>query len=272
VPERLADTRENFALRESEHWRPPAFRAPRTAWDRLLAAARRALDLQAASAWNDLKIELAHAHGDVLDVGAGAQPYRPLLPTDARYKAIDIAAAREQFGYEVPDTEYFDGSTWPVANDSIDLVLATETLEHVLEPREFLAEARRVLRPGGCLLLTVPFAARWHYIPHDYWRYTPSSLKYLLEGTGFGDVIVHARGNETTVACYKAMALILAELFPHDGGFGPKRAGAALMLPLVAVAAAIGHASMRSDGGVDCLGWTVTAELPISPSTTVSAG
>jgi SAM-dependent methyltransferase len=262
VAERLADRRENFALRESEHWQPPAFRPPRTAWDRLLAAARRTLDLQAASAWNDLKVELPHAHGDVLDVGAGAQPYRPLLPADARYKAIDIAAAGDQFGYEVPDTEYFEGGTWPVADDSIDLVLATETLEHVLEPEEFLAEARRVLRPGGRLLLTVPFAARWHYIPHDYWRYTPSSLRHLLEKSGFGAVAVYARGNETTVACYKLMALALAELFPPGGGTGAKRILAALSLPLVALVAAVGHASMRGDGGVDCLGWTVTAELP----------
>jgi SAM-dependent methyltransferase len=262
VADRLADTRENFALRESEHWQPPAFRPPRSAWDRLIAAARRALDLQAASTWNDLKVELPHAHGDILDVGSGAQPYRPLLPPDAHYKAIDIAAASEQFGYKVPDTEYFDGSTWPVDDDSVDLVLATETLEHVLEPQEFLAEAQRVLRPGGNLLLTVPFAARWHYIPHDYWRYTPSSLRWLLEGAGFQEVAVYARGNETTVACYKAMALTLAELFPASGGFRPKRLLAFLSLPLVAAAAAIGHASLQGDGGVDCLGWTITARLP----------
>jgi SAM-dependent methyltransferase len=266
VPERLADSRENFARRQSEHWKPPTFRAPRTPWDRALAAARRMLDLQAASCWNDLKVELPHAHGDVLDVGAGAQPYRPLLPRDARYQAIDIAAADEQFGYDVPDTTYFEGGTWPVEDGSIDLVLATETLEHVLEPEEFLTQARRVLRPGGRLLLTVPFAARWHYIPHDYWRYTPSSLQHLLEEAGFAGIAVYARGNETTVACYKLMALALAELFPAEGGFGPKRLLAALSLPLVAVAAAIGQASLRADGGVDCLGWTVTAELAAPPA------
>jgi SAM-dependent methyltransferase len=254
-----------MAGRDSERWQPPAFRPPRTAWDRLLAAARRSLDLQAASCWNDLKVELPHAHGDILDVGAGAQPYRQLFPPDARYKAIDIAAAGEQFGYQVPDTTYFEGDIWPVADASVDVVLATETLEHVLEPEKFLEQARRVLRPEGQLLLTVPFAARWHYIPHDYWRYTPSSLKHLLEGAGFGEVAVYARGNEATVAAYKAMALPLAELFPPDGGFGPRRLLAFLSLPLVAIAAAIGHASLRGEGGVDCLGWTVTASLAEPP-------
>ena len=37
------------------------------------------------------------------------------------------------------------------------------------------------------ILLTVPFAARWHFVPYDYWRFTPSSFRYLLETTGFSD-------------------------------------------------------------------------------------
>jgi len=252
-------SRENFALRTSERWQPPAFRTPRTRVDRIVAAGRRILDLQAASAWHDLQVILAGAHGDVLDVGAGAQPYRPLLPQDARYRAIDIAAADERFGYAMPDTEYYEGERWPVEDASVDVVLATETLEHVPQPEVFLAEARRVLRADGRIVLTVPFSARWHYVPHDYWRYTPSSLRNLLEAAAFDDVVVNARGNELTVACAKVMALALPPLFPPGGGFGPRRIAAALLLPAVGMLALIAQASLRSDGGDDCLGWTVTA-------------
>lgn len=259
--------RENFALRTSERWQPPAFRPPRTRWDRLLAAARRLLDLQAASVWRDLKAELARAEGDMLDVGAGAQPYRPLLPPGSRYRAIDAAAAREAFGYDLPDVEYFEGDRWPVEDASVDVVLATETLEHVPDPAAFLAEARRVLRPEGRIVLTVPFAARWHYVPHDYWRYTPSSLRNLLEAARFGDVVVHARGNELTVACYKLMALVLPALFPAAGGVKPARIAAIFALPLLAVLAAIAHASLRGEGGADCLGWTATAVAVRSSAT-----
>ncbi|MEA2371230.1 MAG: hypothetical protein QOH12_1624 [Solirubrobacteraceae bacterium] len=251
--------RENFALRTTERWQPPAFRAPRTRRDRALGAMRRMLDLQAASAWRDLRVLLADASGDVLDVGSGAQPYRPLLPSDARYRAIDSASAEADFGYAMPETEYFHGDRWPVADGSVDLVLSTETLEHVRQPAVFLAEARRVLRDGGRIVLTVPFSARWHYIPHDYWRYTPSSLRNLLEGAGFTEVVVHARGDERTVACSKLMALILPALFPQGGGFGARRVAAGLGLPVLAALAVVAHLTLRADGGDDCLGWTATA-------------
>ena len=74
------------------------------------------------------------------------------------------------------------------------------------------SKKRHASRRGGSILITVPFAARWHFIPHDYWRFTPSSLRHLLEKHHFTDVAVYARGNSVTVACYKVMALYSAVL------------------------------------------------------------
>jgi SAM-dependent methyltransferase len=259
--------RDNLCQRTSEPWRPPNFAPPSTVGGRLVAFLRRCLDLQAASIWNDLQTLLPACQGTVLDVGCGAQPYRGLLSPEARYVGIDTADAREQFGYSIPDTLYFEGSQWPVDSGSVDLVLSTETLEHVPRPLPFLQEARRCLKPGGCLLLTVPFAARWHYIPHDYWRFTPSGLKQLLLDAGFDEPVVYARGNAVTVACYKAMALILALLLGGEGGllsWGKKLVGL-LLSPLLAVLALIGQMSLWSRGGNDCLGYTVVAAIPGEP-------
>ena len=116
----------------------------------------------------------------------------------------------------MPDTTYFSGDHWPVENATVNVVLCTETLEHVLETRRFLGEAARCLAPGGTLLLTIPFAARWHFIPYDYWRFTPSSLNHLLTTTGFHSTRVYARGNACTVACYKVMTLLLLLLMPQN--------------------------------------------------------
>ena len=212
--------------------------------------------------WHDLKGTLGEAHGAVLDVGAGAQPYRELVSKGAEYRAIDTSHARENFGYDIPDTQYFEGDVWPVDDSSIDLVISTETLEHVPDPDLFLREARRVLNQDGCVLLTVPFSARWHYVPHDYWRFTPSGLRMILERAGFTDVIVHARGNEVTVAAAKCMALILPLLMPQGDGLHLMRRAIGLVLsPVLVMLGIIGQRSLRHEGGDDCLGYTVFARV-----------
>jgi SAM-dependent methyltransferase len=263
MPRPLAD-RPNLAQRSAERWRPPLHVTPDTPLRRGVAAVRRVFDLQAGSVWRDLAAELPRARGVVLDVGCGAQPYRPLLPAHAHYVGIDTADAETDFGYELPDTIHFEGDNWPIESGSVDLVLCTETLEHVLQPAQLLHEAYRCLRPGGRLLLTVPFAARWHFVPHDYWRFTPSSLRSLLEQAGFSRVGVYARGNALTVAAYKLMALVLPLLFPHSRGLGARlgRLAALPATPFVVALALVGRASLLGKGGDDCLGYTVTAERP----------
>ncbi len=258
----LSLTRPNLTEAAIEAWRPPLFRSQAGRLSRLVAACRRCVDLQAGSIWKDLSRLLPRCRGTVVDVGCGAQPYRSLLAADVNYIGIDTADAKNHFGYEMPNTRYFTGDVWPLDDASADLLLATETLEHVLDPARFLSEAFRCLRAGGQVLLTVPFAARWHFIPHDYWRYTPSCLRRLLEAAGFADVQVYARGNALTVACYKVMALILPLLMPQRLGLAAlafRLAGFAC-LPLLALLAAVGTLSLGGSGGNDCLGYTVVAQ------------
>lgn len=257
--------RPNLLLAAQERWRPPLFKAPQTRGRRFAAWVRRLLDLQAGSIWRDLKRLLPECQGTVVDVGCGAQPYRSLLGPGAEYVGLDTADAQRHFGYDSPDTRYFSGETWPVADASADVVLATETLEHVAEPRKFLAEAYRCLKPGGRLILTVPFAARWHFIPHDYWRFTPSALGALLREAGFDELAVFARGNEVTVACYKTIALILPLLLPQQATGARalwRQACGVLLSPIVVLLAAVANVSLRGRGGEDCLGYTVLATRP----------
>jgi SAM-dependent methyltransferase len=253
--------RRNEAFRDDERWEPPSFADVATLRGRLVSRLRRLLDLQAASIWRDLRSPLGDASGAVLDVGAGAQPYRQLINPVATYRAIDTVDARQRFGYDMPGTVHFSGDDWPVADGTIDLLLATETLEHIPDPDGFLAKARRALRDDAQLILTVPFSARWHYVPHDYWRFTPSALRMILERNGFSDVVILARGNELTVACAKVMALVLPLLLPQGQGLAPlRRLLGVILAPLLLTAALIGQRSLRRQGGDDCLGYTVFAK------------
>ena len=83
----------------------------------------------------------------------------------------------------------------------------------------------------------------------------------VLEAAGFGDVAVYARGNAFTVACYKAVALVLPHLFPQRGGVKARVAQvlAVLAVPFVVCVAVAGRLSLLGKGGEDCLGYTVTA-------------
>ena len=257
-------TRRNLVEQGAEDFKPPVFKPNTTARNRLENQLRRFLDLQAGSAWRDLQAELGQARGRLLDIGCGAQIYRGLVPAQVAYLGIDTSDAKARFGYEIPDTHYFDGEEWGVEEAAFDTALCTEVLEHIQDPPPFLARTLRTLRPGGRLVLTVPFAARWHFIPYDYWRYTPTSLNALLTAAGFTEVRVQARGNPVTVACYKVMALPLMLLFGSDTrqpGLA-KRAMGVLLLPLLGVAAVLANLTMGQDWGDDCLGYTVTARRP----------
>ncbi len=248
-----------------EHWQPLPFTRLDGPASQVVASARRFFDLQASTIWNDLAGELRTVRGTLLDVGCGAQPYRTLVPAGVKYIGIDTADAKERFCYDMADTEYFTGDRWPVEDVVADTVLCTETLEHVLDPPGFLAEAKRSLRPGGRLILTVPFAARWHYVPFDYWRFTPSGIKHLLSESGFTDIEVYRRGNALTVACYKVIVLILPLLMPHREGPLRRlasRVGGLALSPLLAASVVVGRLSLLRDGGEDCLGYTVLARRP----------
>jgi SAM-dependent methyltransferase len=265
---RVADSISTSARRtdvsdqREERWQPPPFTSVDGPTGRVVTSIRRLVDVQASSIWNDLAIELKTVTGTLLDVGCGAQPYRTLVPSDVRYIGIDTADAKDRFGYQVPDTTYFTGDRWPVADAEIDTVLCTETLEHVLTPLDFLAEARRVLRMDGQLILTIPFSARWHYVPFDYWRFTPSGLTHLLKKSGFTEIQVYRRGNALTVACYKISALMLPLLMPSEDGLLRRlvlRAGGIVLLPFLGASILAARLSLLRDGGDDCLGYTVLA-------------
>jgi SAM-dependent methyltransferase len=255
--------RTNMLYRTAEKWRPPLFASSGGRWASAQAVLRRFLDLQARSIWRDLRNVLPHATGTILDVGCGAQPYRSLVPVTARYVGIDSIASKDHFGYDLPDTRYFSGDHWPVADASVDLVLCTEVLEHVPDPRRFLTEAFRCLIPGGTILLTVPFAARWHFIPHDYWRFTPSGLDRLLGEAGFVNTCVYARGNAFTVACYKVMALLLRLAAPQTQTILLRLIVQILFIPFapaLILLAILANCSLLGQGGDDCLGYTTISE------------
>lgn len=120
--------------------------------------------------------------GSLLDVGCGTQPYRNLFRVHSYIGLeLDTLVSRKR---AVADA-YYDGTTFPFAEGRFDSVLCNQVLEHVFTPDAFLNEIYRVLKPGGKVLLTVPFIWDEHEQPFDYARYSSFGLRALLERNGF---------------------------------------------------------------------------------------
>jgi len=71
-----------------------------------------------------------------------------------------------------------DAHRLPFRDDVIDVVVSKETLEHFSEPAVAVAEVFRVLKPGGLLIILVPFMHPFH--GNDLYRYSPLGLDHLL--------------------------------------------------------------------------------------------
>lgn len=71
--------------------------------------------------------------------------------------------------------------------------VCAEVLEHVREPQAVLRNVWQMLASGAWVLVTTPFGFPVHNFPDDYWRFTPSGLRMLLENAGFCDVLTVER-------------------------------------------------------------------------------
>lgn len=199
-----------------------------------------------------------HPVGSVLDVWAATQPYRELLPEHETYVSIDID---EHFGpQDVVSTEFL-----PFADQSFDLVMFTEAFHFHEDPQAAAAELRRVLRPGGTLLVTVPFA--WEYDTRTQeQRFTRMTLNRVFEDA-WQDVWIGENGGYSA-----AWAAITGRVVRglHEWGPGPLRSATAWFYRLAclavnATAALLSRAERRWHRGpfVFPAGLTLTARRPL---------
>ena len=123
---------------------------------------------------------LDHARGRLLDLGCGHIPYYEM------YRSITTETMCVDWENTLHKNSLLDAvvdinKPLPIESDSFDTVLLMDVLEHVARPSELIAEISRVLRPGGKLIVGVPFFYWLHEQPYDYFRYTECALTYMCE-------------------------------------------------------------------------------------------
>jgi 2-polyprenyl-3-methyl-5-hydroxy-6-metoxy-1,4-benzoquinol methylase len=170
--------------------RPPELALRRRFLLEHVAAGERVLDVGCGEGW--FASELVRAGASVVGIDVAEEPLRRARERDRR---LDL---------RVVDAD----EPWPLQDAGFDVVWAGETIEHVADTAGWLSEVRRVLGPGGRLLLSTPDHGRlrvlWlalsrrafeaHFDPRaDHLRYyTRAGLSRLLGEFGFEDVAVRA--------------------------------------------------------------------------------
>ncbi|MFC4263067.1 class I SAM-dependent methyltransferase [Ferruginibacter yonginensis] len=143
-----------------------------------------------------IKEQMPFFKGILLDVGCGIMPYRELILNEnkqvSKYIGLDLATSTIH-KTDIADL-HWDAVTIPLQEHTIDVVMATEVLEHSFEPDQTLNEIYRVLKPNGQFFFTVPFIWPLHEVPYDAYRYTPFSLKKHLEKAGFKNIEIRSLG------------------------------------------------------------------------------
>ncbi len=146
-----------------------------------------------------------YVHGTVLDAGCGHQPYRSSLEQLAeRYESIDWQKRFDDQTYQG------DVQSMPsVESARYDTVICSEVLEHLPRPADALREIHRVLKPGGRIILSVPYLSRLHEEPHDYYRYTRHGLGHLLHAAGFTVLHLDRTGSIFSFLGHQASTLLV---------------------------------------------------------------
>ena len=147
---------------------------------------------------------------DVVDIGCGdgylaleaARWARSVVGVDRSQKVLDRARAlAERRGVKNVQWKKGDLARLPLRDGSVDVALLSQTLHHVRRPEDALAEAARVLRPGGRVLV---LDLREH---EEAWvrerlgdarlGFADRELEQLLRGAGFTDVKVRVGTRQT---------------------------------------------------------------------------
>lgn len=150
---------------------------------------------------------------EVADVACGcgygtgilAQSGKKLIGLDI--DAETIAWARQFYG-DRADFRRVAGIGWPIDYHSVDMVVSLETIEHLADPKEFLAQAMRVLRRDGKLLLSTPcneLNSRYHPENQFHLReYSWTEFGELVESAGF---IIEQRWSQVSTLSVRWSAL-----------------------------------------------------------------
>lgn len=135
-----------------------------------------------------IKEILKYAKGkNLIDIGCGRMPYRKELDKIVKnYTGVDHPKISKLYDSEPkPDILCDITKKIPVKNSTFDVAMMLEVLEYLENPTKTFHELKRILKPNGILIFTVPFLYPLHDVPYDRNRFTNTQIKTFLNNSDF---------------------------------------------------------------------------------------
>jgi len=119
-----------------------------------------------------------YVNGRVLEIGAGGN----ILKEKYARKADDWIST----DYDMRSSLDIrcDGMSLPFVEESVDVIVCIDVLEHVPNPELMMSEFSRVLSKGGVLILSTPFFFYLHEAPNDFYRFSKYGLEKRVASSG----------------------------------------------------------------------------------------
>jgi SAM-dependent methyltransferase len=161
-------------------------------------------------AWVERKLRELPAGSRLLDAGAGELQYKRFcghlkyVSQDfGQYTGVGDGSGLQTGTWDNSATDIIcDITQIPEPDGSFDAILCIEVLEHLEAPIEALREFTRLLRPGGVLILTAPFASLTHQSPyHFYSGFNRHFYRRWLDRLGFAIEELVPNGNFFDFVC-----------------------------------------------------------------------
>ena len=153
----------------------------------------------------------------ILDAGAGEQRYRSYC-SHLTYVSQDFCEYNGEGNKQGIQTGTWNTSKIDIVSDIInisepdatfDAILCTEVLEHIPDPIAALNEFHRLLRPGGELILSAPFASLTHQAPYHYYSgFNRYFYEHFLPRIGFTITEITANGDYSEYVAQELRRLV----------------------------------------------------------------
>lgn len=189
--------------------------------------------------------------GKVLDLGGDRRSgSRDFIKGEAEFTIVNMSPETK------PDLIHDLEKPLPFPDTTFDGVLLLNVLEHIFNYQQLLAESARVLKPGGHVVIVVPFFFPVHPSPRDYWRFTGDALMKILADAGFKDITVTPLGSGVFSARYLALDRLMPGFIRFIGYYTFRYVALALDALFTATARALGK---KYDSADYAIGFSVLA-------------